>query len=261
MGRRGFLGLASAAVGFWAPLARAGAPPASSLERALASAFQLPERTRNGDKVPVAVDLDHPMTADHHVTRLQVVNPRDPVPLKGAFHLGPANGAARVAFQCRMSDGTSKVWLTVECNRCGTARTSRTIEIPEGAGGCAAPAPPREDAPASHPPEIRIAERVEKGRIERGEVVHVQVKMRHPNRTGLVLRDGVFVRESDPIFLASLEARYGGEAVCRFDLTAALSDDPLLSFALRATRDGPISVVLVNNRGERFEARDDVRVG
>lgn len=110
-----------------------------------------------------------------------------------------------------------------------------------------------------HPPELRITELVRDGHIHRDEIVHAQVKIRHPNRTGLAFRDGQFVRESAPFHLRELEVWYGARRVSRFALTPALSDDPFITFALRADREDPLEVRLVNNRGQRFVATHDVR--
>jgi hypothetical protein len=108
------------------------------------------------------------------------------------------------------------------------------------------------------PPAIRIPELIQDGRIAPGELIHVQVETRHPSRTGLVIRDGKFVRASEPFYLDEMEVSYCGERVSRFELTSALSDDPLITFSLLATREGPLQVRLKNNRGQRFEARHEI---
>jgi hypothetical protein len=108
-------------------------------------------------------------------------------------------------------------------------------------------------------PAIRIAELVRDGHLHEGEIVHAQVKIRHPNRTGLAFHDGKFVRESPPFHLQELEVRYAGERVSRFALTPALSDDPFITFGLRIMREGRLEVRLVNNRGGRFQAAHEIR--
>jgi len=109
-----------------------------------------------------------------------------------------------------------------------------------------------------HPPEIRIAELVQHGRIRRGELIHPQLKIRHPNRTGLAESNGSFVQASEPLYLQQMEVWFGGERVSRFELTPALSDDPFITFALLASREGPLEVRLVNNRGQRFETVQEI---
>ncbi len=108
------------------------------------------------------------------------------------------------------------------------------------------------------PPVIRIPELVQRRPIRPGEIIHAQVEIKHPSRTGLMMRDGKFVRESEPLFLRELEAYYGGERVSRFVLTSALSDDPFITFSLLARREGTLKVVLVNSRSQRFEATQEL---
>lgn len=111
-----------------------------------------------------------------------------------------------------------------------------------------------------HAPELRITELVRDGNVRRGALVHAQVKMRHPNRTGLVYRDGRFEAESEPIHLDVMEVFYGEERVSRFEMTSALSDDPFITFPLRLRREGTLKVVLTNNLGRVFEATHDLRL-
>jgi sulfur-oxidizing protein SoxY len=271
LSRRGFLGLASAAAGIWIPAAWAGSPsrrtlagdPArlSPLEREHLPSLTLPATTRNGAKVPIVVEMSHPMTADHYISSLEVVNDTDPIPSKGMFRFTPANGAVYVAFQARMDEGDSEVTVTTECNRHGRSQVRGRISIPEDAGGCTGTAPPwgRMSGAEIHRPEIRIAELVQNGRIRRGELIHPQLKIRHPNRTGLAESNGDFVKASEPLYLKQMEVWFGGQRVSRFELTPALSDDPFITFALLANREGPLQVRLLNNRGQRFETAHEIR--
>ena len=260
LSRRDFLGLASAAAGLWISGARAGSlgtrllagDPAllSALEREHVPLLHIPAKTRNAHKVPIVVEMSHPMTPDHYVTKVEVVNETDPIPSKGTFRFTPANGAVYVGFQARMDDGDSDVTVTAECNRHGAWAIRRRITIAEDSEGCAGTAPPRARTAGAdiHPPEIRIPELVERGRIRRGDIIHPQLKIRHPNRTGT----------SESLHLKDLEVWFAGQRVSRFELTPALSDDPFISFALLASREGLLEVRLANNRGQRFEAAHEI---
>lgn len=271
LSRRGFLGLAPAAVGVWVHRSWAEPPgrrlvaddplKLSPFEREHLPLLRVPAATVNGSKVPIVVDMTHPMTPEHHITRVEVMDETDPVPSKGVFSFTPANGRAYIAFQARVDEGASQVTVTAECNRHGIWSTSRPIEIPEGKGGCAATATSIGRTPGDdiHPPEIRIPELVEHGRIRQDELIHPQVKMRHPNRTGLAVHDGRLVRESDPFHIEEIAVEYCGERVSRFAMTPALSDDPFITFALVARREGSLRVLLVNSRGQRFEATQEIR--
>lgn len=276
LSRRGFLEVVSAAVGLmgvWGirrawPDTRSGGPladqpdlpsPSQQFHRPV---LKLPTVTTNGAKVPIVVEMRHSMDPDHYITSVNVVNVRDPVPLKGSFHFTPANGQVYLAFQARLDQGVSMVLATAECNLHGRSDATRSIDIPSGAGGCAAPAPPlgRTSGDEILPPRIRIPVMVERGWIRRDEIIHIQLKMRHPSRTGLIRRDGEFVQESEPFYLKDMEVFYGNERVSRFALTPALSDDPFITFKLRASREGPLRVLVTNNRGQRFEAMQQIRL-
>lgn len=234
---------------------------AGALERLHLPAVTLPAFTRHGAKVPLTIEMAHPMQPDHFITSLSIVNARDPVPSKGVFHFSPLNGQAYLAVQIRVDQGTSEVSVTAECNRHGPWTTRQRLTISEGGGGCAGTAPPPGEAARGEirPPVIRIPQLVADGAIHPGQVIDVQLKTKHPSRTGLVARDGTFVPASDPLYLAGLEVVYGGTPVCRFALTSALSDNPLIAFRLRARAEGLLRAILTNNRGQRFEATHPVR--
>jgi desulfoferrodoxin (superoxide reductase-like protein) len=189
-----------------------------------------------------------------------VVNESDPFPSKGIFLLTPASGVAYVGFPARLGAGDSVVTATAECNRHGRWSARRRIHVSEGGGGCTGAAEPeRRDRDDGHAPEIRIAELVERGRIRPGEILHAQLKVRHPSRTGLAQAGGSYVQVSEPFYLEAMEVWFCGERVSRFELTPAVADDPLVAFALRASREGALEVRLVNSRGRRFSAAREIR--
>src|SRR5438876_744561 len=248
--------------------ARQGLPVGSSdpeeratLERLHLPRLRLPTRASNGAKVPIVVEMSHPMEPDHYITRLDVVNERDPIPSKGVFHFTPANGQVFLAFQARMNEGTSQVSVTAECTKHGRWSSTQSITVADGTGGCAStPLPARTGGPDIHPPRIRIPQLVREGRIRRDALIDVQLAIRHPSRTGLAVRDGRFIQHSEPFYLAELEVFYGAERVRRFAMTPAVSDDPFITFRLRAGREESLQVRFTNSRGQRSEATHPVRL-
>jgi len=272
--RRGFVRLASTAVGLlaggkvgraWGALPRQyfrGELPEdlSAFERLHAPILRLPPATANGARVPIVVALAHPMEPGQYVEQIHVVNERDPVPSKGVFHFTPANGEVYLAFQARVDQGVSEVAATAECTLHGRWTSARSVTIPPGAGGCAGTAPPPgASATQILPPRIRIPQVIKHGGIRPDELVDVQLEMRHPSQTGLAVRDGRFVQVSAPFYLDAIEVFYGEPRVSWFALTPALSDNPFITFRLRAREEGPLRVVVTNNRGRRFETTYPIR--
>jgi desulfoferrodoxin (superoxide reductase-like protein) len=273
--RRAFLGLASTAVGLLGgglvPRAWGGSDPRRlapddpdllpPFERLHLPVLRLPVVAVNGAKVPVAVEMTHPMDPGHYISTVRVVNERDPVPSKGVFHLSPANGRAAVSFQARMDRGLSEVSVTAECNLHGRWSSTRSINVADGAGGCAAPAPSPTQVKDGEirPPALRLPQLVRDGRIRSGDIVRVELVTRHPNRTGLGFRDGKFVPESEPFHLKDIEVFYGQQRVSRFECTSALSDDQFISFWLRVRHEDVLRARLTNNRGQQLEAAQPIR--
>jgi predicted secreted protein len=220
----------------------------------------LPEVTTNGAKVPVVVEALHPMVPSDFVQEIQVVNPRDPIPLKGVFRFTPASGQAYVAFQTRLHEGLSTVHARAQCTRHGPAAAERTVRVAEGGGGCAVGRDPaRPGLEEVRPPVIRIPRLAGGAGIAPGDVVDVQVKLKHPGRTGLRWQDGAFVQVEEPFFVRELVVFYPDHEVARCVFTAAVSDHPLVTFRLRADREALVRVVVTNNRGQRWEAAHPMR--
>jgi sulfur-oxidizing protein SoxY len=263
--RRLVLGLAGAAAGvalearFW-PVG-AQRPPATP-DGPHAPRVTVPTLTSNGAKVPIVIEMTHPMEPGHFIESLAVSNAHDPVPSKGVFHFSPANGQAYLSFQARMDDGRSSVVVEARCTQHGVTSVSAPLQVAEGGGGCAGAAPGEVlGAETIRPPAIRIRQLVTRERLHPDELIDVQIKVRHPNRTGLERRDGAWRQVAEAFHLSEVEVFHGAERVSRFVPTAALSDDPLLGFRLRAARAEPLRVVLTNTRGQRFEAVHPIPLG
>jgi sulfur-oxidizing protein SoxZ len=92
---------------------------------------------------------------------------------------------------------------------------------------------------------IRVPER-----IARGEVITVNAIIAHPMDTG-------FFRTAagEPIpayFIKDVVITYGDQEVARFEWTSGISRDPVISFTLRADREGPLTMVWSDNKGGVF---------
>jgi sulfur-oxidizing protein SoxZ len=84
-------------------------------------------------------------------------------------------------------------------------------------------------------------------RITRGELITVNAIVAHPMDTG-------FFRTADgqPIpafFIKDVVVTYGDEQVARFEWTSGISKDPIVSFTLKADKEGPLAMVWTDNKG------------
>jgi len=93
----------------------------------------MPQTFPNGYTVPLAVDIDSPMTEDDHVRYIRVVAPRNPLIEVAAFYFVPQRSLPRVSTRIRLaepqnvlafaelSDGTllmTQTWVDVATNGC-----------------------------------------------------------------------------------------------------------------------------------------------
>jgi sulfur-oxidizing protein SoxY len=266
--RRAFL-LAGAAAGLaWLGPGRrapaAAAPPASpaGADAGGSPVLRLPRLTENGAKVPITVEMNHPMEPGHHVTSLRVVNDRDPVPSKGEFRFTPANGQVYLAFQARLDDGHSTVRVSAECSHGHRWSSAGPTQVASGGGGCAGAAPgPELRSQAIRPPVIRLPHLVRGQRLAPGHIIDVQIKLKHPVRTGLELRGIRWVQATEPFYLTQMEVFYRETQVSRFLMTPALADDPLITFRLRPQEEGLLRVAFRNSRGAELDATHPLRFG
>jgi Sulphur oxidation protein SoxZ len=99
---------------------------------------------------------------------------------------------------------------------------------------------------------------VRRGRLSKGEVAEVQVKFKHPSKTGLAYENHKFVQVEKPLYLTSMQVFYGERLVSRYEMTAGLSDNPFLKFKLKFTEEKPIRIEFTNSMGRQFSAATEV---
>jgi len=212
--------------------------------------FDLPILAEDGSAVPVALSVDHPMDPDHYIRSIEVVLETDPVPRKGKFHFTPSNGRASVAFQMRSGvGGTLKA--IVECSRHGLFTGTQEVRVVPG--GCTV-APDKVAKERLGNPMLRLPRS-----IRRGEVIEVRAKVDHNSYTGLAERNGRFVREQPEFYVKSMVVYLGDRKVSEYEMTSAISPNPLVRFPLKPTEEGLLRVVFVNSEGQRWETSQPVR--
>lgn len=200
--------------------------------------------------VPLLISVDHPMEPDHFVRSLEVSVETDPVAHKGKFLFTPANGRAWVAFQFRSGIGGA-VKVVGECSRHGRFMATREVRVVDG--GCTT-APDKSARERLGNPIIRLPRSIRKG-----EVVEVRTKVDHNSYTGLALKGGRFVRESPDFYVKEMVVFLDNQKVSEFQMTSAVSPNPLIRFPLKVPAGGTLRVSFVNSEGRRWEAAQVIR--
>jgi predicted secreted protein len=223
----------------------------SRLDREHRIDLDVPILSEEPTAVPIRVGLDHPMEPDHHIQSIEVSIDRDPVPAKGRFLFSPANGRAWVAYQMRSGTG-GLVKAVAVCNRHGEFLASREVRVVDG--GCSTP-PERGARDRAGSPELRLPRTV---RV--GEPFEVRARVIHGSYTGLVLKQGKFVRELPEYYVKRMTAWLDDERVSEFQMTSAVSPNPLIRFPLRVARAATLRVQFVNSEEQRWEVSQAIRV-
>lgn len=78
--------------------------------------IELPEIAENGNTVPLAITVDHPMTLDDYVSDILVVAAANPRPRVATFQLTPMCGRAEVATRIRLAATQNVVVLAKTSN-------------------------------------------------------------------------------------------------------------------------------------------------
>lgn len=247
--RRKFLA-GSLAAGFWPVFLPERSWGQSKPDKAHAPQIDLPVLADDPTAVPFQVSVDHPMEPDHFIRSIEVTLETDPVPDKGKFHFTPASGRAWVAFQFRSGIG-GVVKVAAECTRHGRFVGTREVRVVEG--GCTA-APDKIARDRLGNPMIRLPRS-----LRAGEVVEVRTKVDHNSYTGLALKGGKFVRELPEFYVKRMLVFVDSQKVSEFEMTSAVSPNPLIRFPLKVGGSGTLRIVYINNEGQRWEVAEAIR--
>jgi hypothetical protein len=60
-------------------------------------------------------------------------------------------------------------------------------------------------------------------------------------------------------FISDVQIQYGEEEIARFEWTTGISKDPLVSFQLRAEKEGLLTVTSKDNRGHEYRGSAEIK--
>ena len=93
----------------------------------------LPELAENGNIVPYKLDVESPMTAEDHITKLHLLSTQNPQAKVATFNFTLLSGKAAVTGRMRLAK-TQDVVAIAETNKGEFLRGTRNIEVT--IGGC-----------------------------------------------------------------------------------------------------------------------------
>jgi sulfur-oxidizing protein SoxZ len=94
-------------------------------------------------------------------------------------------------------------------------------------------------------------------RIQKNDVIRVQVVVQHPMDTG-------FFRDANaviipPYFIKDVVVKYGDEEVASFEWTSGISKDPMVAFQLKAEKEAPLTFLWRDNKGAEYTGSTEIK--
>lgn len=202
--------------------------------------------------VPISIHTKISQTPERYIKKMSVFVDQNPMPVVGFFEFTPDSGKADLAMRIRI-DTFSYVRAVAELN---TGELYMTKSFVKAKGACSAP------PPASMEDSKKLLGKMKMkvvGNVTLGEPNLMQVKVRHPNITGMApLRVGSRVIPP-PFFMDTIEVDYNGKLIVKAFLTFSISMDPALRFYFVPEKDGVMTVKGTDTKKNKFSSTHEVK--
>ncbi|MCY4155603.1 MAG: quinoprotein dehydrogenase-associated SoxYZ-like carrier [Gammaproteobacteria bacterium] len=206
-----------------------------------------PYRAEDAALTPVSIHTRFPQTDELYVQRMHVFIDKNPVPLVGIFDFTPDSGKADLAMRVRVNDHTY-VRVIAELNN-GELHMGKSFV--RAMGACSAPPPKSIDDSIANMGEMKMKLI---GAVEYTKPNLIQLKIKHPNITGLQpMRIGSHVHPPAH-FINTLNISYNGAPIMKAQLTFAISMDPSLRFFFVPETEGVLTVEATDTKNARWSS-------
>ena len=209
-----------------------------------------PFRSEDPSVVPVSIHSKIPQTAERYIKKLYIYLDKNPLPLVGIFEFTPESGKADLAMRIRVDDNTYFRVIT-EMNNGDLLMSKSFIR---SLGGCSEPLGASVDESLKRMGKMKINT---VGAVALGEANLMQLKISHPNITGLGASQRTGVKPP-PHFLKELIVSYDGKLVMKANLTFAISQDPSFRFFFKPEKEADMIVEAVDTKNNNFKSTHSV---
>jgi len=214
--------------------------------------LKAPFRAEDATVVPISISTRLPQTEKSYISKIHVYIDKNPFPLVGIFEFSPHNGRADLAMRVRVDD-FSYVRAIAEMN---TGELYMAKSFVRATGACSAPPPKSIDDSIANMGTMKIDT---VGEVDLSKPALLQLRIKHPNITGLQpMKIGSRVRPPAH-FLSQLNVSYGGQVVMKAMLTFSISMDPSFRFFFVPSSEGTITVEAIDTEQNRWTASHDIR--
>ena len=213
--------------------------------------LKVPILAEDATVVPISVHTKIPQTNELYIKKIHIFVDKNPIPLVGAFEFTPDSGKADLAMRIRV-DAHNYVRAIAELN---TGELYMAKSFIKAKGACSAPPPPGSEESKKLLGKMRMKV---VGDLVLGKPNLMQLKIRHPNITGMApLKIGSRVRPPAH-FVDSIEINYNGKLIVKASLTFSVSMDPALRFYFVPKKEGTLLVKGTDTKKNQFSGSHDI---
>ena len=213
--------------------------------------IKAPYRAEDATVVPISIHTMLPQTKQRYIRKIHVYVDRNPVPLVGVFEFTPRSGRADLALRIRVND-QSFVRAIAEMN---DGKLYMVKSFVRATGACSAPPPPSIDESFAHMGRMKLRT---VGKTVLDEPNLVQLKIQHPNITGMQPMRIGSRGMPPPHYINMIKVDYNGKPVMRARLTFSISMDPSFRFFVLPEKAGILHVTATDTKHNTWT--DDYRI-
>ena len=212
-----------------------------------------PYRAEDATIVPISVHTKIEQSPDNFIEKIHIYIDKNPLPLVGVFELSEQSGKADLAMRVRVDDFTY-VRAIAEMN---TGELYMAKSFVRATGACSAPPPKSIDDSIASMGKMKIRN---VGALELSKPNLVQLKIKHPNITGLQpMRIGSRVMPP-PHFVRGIKVDFAGKTIMKAQLTFSVSMDPSFRFYFRPENEGTLSVEAIDTQDNQWNTDYDIKL-
>jgi sulfur-oxidizing protein SoxY len=208
--------------------------------------IKAPYLAEDGAVVPVSIHTKIPQTRDNYINKMHVIIDKNPLPLVGVFEFSPDAGRADLAMRVRVND-FSYIRVIAEMNNGDLYMTKSFIR---SKGGCSAP--PGKSLKESKKFLGKMKMQTI-GDVEFGKPNLMQLKIRHPNITGMAPDDrtGVY---PPPFYVTDMKIDFDDKMIMKAKMTFAISQDPSFRFYFVPEKEAEMKVEILDSKDNHFNS-------
>lgn len=214
--------------------------------------IKAPYTAEDATLVPISIHSKIDQKPELFINKITIFVDKNPLPLVGEFELTKDSGKADLAMKIRVDD-FSYVRAIAETSD-GQLYMAKSFVRAKGA--CSAPPPASMEDSRKLLGKMRMKTI---GKLALGEPNLMQIKIRHPNITGMApIKIGSRVIPP-AFFVKELEVDFNGKLVLKAKTTFSISMDPAFRFFFVPDKEGVLVVRGSDTKNNKFESSHEVK--